>query len=136
MKTTAKHLYPYISYNLKCRLNTLSEELVTIISIVNNTSVLVDYYGVPMNAKIADITPILRPLSSITEKEFEELNRIKNNDSIYIAITTDNYVYFECSNNDPYEGTPKLNLSTMNDIYEWFFKHHFNVFNLKQCRNE
>lgn len=113
MKTTAKHLYPYISYNLKCRLNTLSEELVTIISIVNNTSVLVDYYGVPMNAKIADITPILRPLSSITKKEFEELNSIKNNDSIYI-----------------------LNLSTMNDIYEWFFKHHFNVFNLKQCRNE
>ena len=135
MKLELKHLAPYLPYGLEVNANDSD------LGIKNFTGEISswEYYNTRFNVwseykleshmvSIKNIKPILRPLSSMTEKESDELEDIIGcNFYIYVS---GNGIEIEDIIIDPWGGQSVLRMETLNRIYEWLFAHHFDVFNL------
>ena len=138
-----KHLTPYLPYKLGVASGDEYD------STLNNIGVMGTHYDVyaPNNYTIYQlckcedgvfkymgvrpikVKPILRPLSSMTIEEIEELNSLIDS-SVRIVVSSGNYVYVEGANSDPWDGKPTLSLDDINKINEYFFSKHFDVFRL------
>lgn len=143
MKLELKHLAPYLPYKLGVASGDEYD------SILNNIGVMGTHYDVyaPNNYTIyqlckcedgvfkymgvrpIQVKPILRPLSSMTVEEVEELNSLID-DSVKVVVSSGNWVYIESASSDPWDGSPTLSLDSINIINEYLFKNHFDVFNL------
>lgn len=142
MKLELKHLVPYLPYELRVHYSGLSDDDVsgefTVIAYhVGNGISLIDdsalEEGDLSESFYVDydfpIKPILRPLSSMTVEEVEELNELIE-DSVKVVVSSGNWVYIESASSDPWDGSPTLSLDSINIINEYLFKNHFDVFNL------
>ena len=142
MKLELKHIAPYLPYKLGVASGDEYD------SILSNIGIMGTHYDVyaPNNYTIyqlckcedgvfkymgvrpIQVKPILRPLSSMTEKESDELEDIIGcNFYIYIS---NNGIEIEENIIDPWYGKSVLRMETLNRIYEWLFSNHFDVFNL------
>ena len=127
MKLEAKHLAPYLPYGLKVRYNN-KEYLVHAIDVKGRLMLETEpMYVVFMNIKY--VKPILRPLSSMSLEEIDELNGLID-DSVMVVVSSGNWVYIEGLNSDPWSGSPTLSLYSINKINEYLLSKHFDVFGL------
>lgn len=127
MKLEAKHLAPYLPYGLKVRYNN-KEYLVHAIDVKGRLMLETEpMYVVFMNIKY--VKPILRPLSSMSLEEIDELNGLID-DSVMVVVSSGNWVYIEGLNSDPWSGSPTLSLYSINKINEYLLSKHFDVFRL------
>lgn len=141
MKLELKHLAPYLPYGLRVHYSGLSDDDVsgefTVIAYhVGNGISLIDdsalEEGDLSESFYLDydfpIKPILRPLSSMIEKESDELEDIIGCN--FYIYASGNGIEIEDIIIDPWGGQSVLRMETLNRIYEWLFAHHFDVFNL------
>ena len=133
MKLELKHLAPYLPYNLQMAY--IIRGKIVEIGDLNKVFIYRDAthpirYGINYNDAEHEwmFKPILRPLSSITEKELEELEGIIGCD-FYIYVSG-NEIEIEENTTDPYNGKSSLRMETLHRVYEWLFSHHFDVFGL------
>ena len=143
MKLELKHLAPYLPYKLGVASGDEYDSILSNIGIMgthydvyapNNYTIYQlckCEYGVfkYMGVRPIQVKPILRPLSSMTIEEIEELNSLIDS-SVRIVVSSGNYVYVEGANSDPWDGKPTLSLDDINKINEYFFSKHFDVFRL------
>ena len=128
-----KHIASYLPYGLEWKRNN-DDSIYEVTSIdASKPHVLAELgfcskeeFGID---RIDKGTPILRPLSSMTIEEIEELNSLIDS-SVRIVVSSGNYVYVEGANSDPWDGKPTLSLDDINKINEYFFSKHFDVFRL------
>ena len=125
MKLELKHIIPYLPYELKVDYN--GKMWYTDCVTLYNDIILIDESKVTP-ASICDVKPILRPLSSMTEKELEELEDII--DCNFYIYVSGGEIEIEENTTDPYNGKSSLKMETLHRVYEWLFSHHFDVFNL------
>ena len=133
MKLELKHLAPYLPYDLQMAY--IIRGKIVEIGDLNKVFIYRDAthpirYGINYNDAEHEwmFKPILRPLSSMTEKESDELEDIIGcNFYIYVS---GNEIEIEENIIDPWDGKSVLRMETLNRIYEWLFAHHFDVFNL------
>ena len=133
MKLELKHLAPYLPYDLQMAY--IIRGKIVEIGDLNKVFIYRDAthpirYGINYNDAEHEwmFKPILRPLSSMTEKESDELEDIIGcNFYIYVS---GNGIEIEDIIIDPWGGQSVLRMETLNRIYEWLFAHHFDVFNL------
>ena len=119
-----KHLAPYLPYGLSFS--------------VNLKDVRDNFPDELRTLKLAEISidlalktgkPILRPLSSMSLEEIDELNSLID-DSVMVVVSSGDWVYIEGLNSDPWSGSPTLSLYSINKINEYLLSKHFDVFNL------
>ena len=125
MKLELKHLAPYLPYNLQVE---YKGEITTIDALDSSGGVFVGKNRMVSFIDIKNVKPTLRPLSSMTEKELEELEDIIGcNFYIYVS---GGKIEIEENTTDPYNGKSSLKMETLHRVYEWLFSHHFDVFGL------
>lgn len=128
-KLKLKHLTPYLPYQLMI-LNTQENKLINLLSISSDGFLNKESYdsGVkPFN--INQIKPVLRPISSMSIEEIEELQDTVKDEDIYISVSKTN-IWIEDNTSDPYGGHMELHIDVLYEAYEWLFKNHFDIFNL------
>lgn len=126
-KQKLKHLAPYLPYGLKIKGNTNGD--VEILSMLSDTSVNIKGRGTSygMWAEIADVKPILRPLSYLTKEiehngeKFVPYKYLKEN---YLSYNKYNYNWFKNKTN-------LVNIKILPyDIIQKLLEWHFDVYNL------
>ena len=133
-----KYLTPYLPYRLQVvevyKDKVISDEF--IVDCVNwdgenigGSDATLDSFELERMFNLRDIKPILRPLSSMTIEEIEELNSLID-DSVRVVVSSGNWVYIEGSSSDPWDSKPTLSLDDINKINEYFFSKHLDVFRL------
>lgn len=159
MKLEAKHLAPYLPYDLKVRYNDKDYKVCAIDDKGRLMLETEPMYAVFMNNKYAK--PVLRPINSMTKEEAKEFSMLALLDFIGddstlldLDIKTDkvsgttincsfseimfNYIYATttysiCVNGDFIkivdEETGQA-ISVSYSLYEWLFEHHFDIFGL------
>lgn len=86
--------------------------------------VLDEYGGWMMNDKysLSDFTkPYLRPMSSITEEELEELNEKYRNIAYFFVQEPPYYYGLQAQHSD----IGSIEISEFSEIYDWLNAHHF-----------
>ena len=133
MKLELKHLAPYLPYDLQMAYIIRGKiveigDLNKVFIYRNETHPI--RYGINYNDAEHEwmFKPILRPLSSMTEKESDELEDIIGCN--FYIYASGNGIEIEDIIIDPWGGQSVLRMETLNRIYEWLFAHHFDVFNL------
>ena len=133
MKLELKHLAPYLPYDLQMAY--IIRGKIVEIGDLNKVFIYRDAthpirYGINYNDAEHEwmFKPILRPLSSMTEKESDELEDIIGCN--FYIYASGNGIEIEDIIIDPWGGQSVLRMETLNRIYEWLFAHHFDVFNL------
>lgn len=125
-KLELKHITPYLPYELKVDYN--GKMWYTDCVTLYNDIILIDESKVTP-ASICEVKPILRPLSSMSLEEIDELNSLID-DSVMVVVSSGNWVYIEGLNSDPWSGSPTLSLYSINKINEYLLSKHFDVFRL------
>lgn len=131
-----KYLTPYLPYRLQVvevyKDKVISDEFT--IDCVNfdgpnifGSDAPLDSFELGRSFCLEQIKPILRPLSSMTIEEIEELNSLID-DSVRVVVSSGNWVYIEGSSSDPWDSKPTLSLDDINKINEYFFSKHLDVF--------
>lgn len=121
----ARHLAPYLPYNLQVE---YKGKATTLDALDTTGGAFVGENRMVSFVNQRHIKPILRHLSSMTEKESDELEDIIGcNFYIYVS---GNGIEIEDIIIDPWGGQSVLRIETLNRIYEWLFAHHFDMFNL------
>jgi len=113
-KLELKHLAPYLPYGLKCQwLREDDNKLIV-------SDLTISDYHFLIRSKRAK--PILRPLSDLTKEEFKNINYC---DDEYEVKYEEGFVFIvdKCEVN-------YNELTRINDIIEWFYENHFDVFGL------
>ena len=95
---------------------------------IGGSDASLDSFELERMFNLRDIKPILRPLSSMIEKESDELEDIIGCN--FYIYASGNGIEIEDIIIDPWGGQSVLRMETLNRIYEWLFAHHFDVFNL------
>lgn len=128
MKLELKHLAPYLPYGLTVKNESGYNCKISNIIVEYSDLVCINEYGEEDTLHISNIRPILRPLSSMIEKESDELEDIIGCN--FYIYASGNGIEIEDIIIDPWGGQSVLRMETLNRIYEWLFAHHFDVFNL------
>ena len=134
MKLELTHIAPYLPYGLMVNVNDSDLCIKDFTGEISSW----EYYNTRFDVwneykikshmvGIENIKPILRPLSSMTVEEVEELNSLID-DSVRVVVSSGKWVYIESASSDPWDGS--LSLDSINIINEYLFKNHFDVFNL------
>ena len=133
MKLELKHLAPYLPYDLQMAY--IIRGKIVEIGDLNKVFIYRDTthpirYGINYNDAEHEwmFKPILRPLSSMIEKESDEIEDIIGCN--FYIYASGNGIEIEDIIIDPWGGQSVLRMETLNRIYEWLFKNHFDVFNL------
>ena len=129
MKLELKHLAPYLPYGLKWVFE--GDDVVHEVSGLD-----ISAFGVQLisdddfgKCTLENGKPILRPLSSMSLEEIDELNGLID-DSVMVVVSSGNWVYIDGLNSDPWSGSPTLSLYSINKINEYLLSKHFDVFRL------
>lgn len=142
MKLELKHIVPYLPYGLKVYYSGMCDN-----DVDGVFTVMSSYYNDNGIGLISDkldeidlsesffvyldstVKPILRPISSMTLEEINELQSVVKNKEVYIAVSKSD-IWFEENVMDPNDGHMELCSIDLYNAYEWLFSNHFDVFGL------
>lgn len=142
-----KHIAPYLPYGLKWKFE--EEDIIHNViglDIADAEVKLISPYNDFGRCSVNDFFPILRPIKTITQEEARDLLSIVFNCDEFVGLKTngDSVILKGRISYDLMELTLTIdgvwtyleiddipdNLSTSYLVYEWLFKHHFDVFQL------
>lgn len=128
-----KHIAPYLPYGLYVVGKDDQKEVIGNIQHLelsrNEVLVWNDKHKDGWLYALTDIKPMLRPLSSMSIEENEELNGLIN-DTVVICVSSGNWLYIEGFNNDPWAGSSTLSMASINKINKYLLSNHFDIFRL------